>query len=293
MVLGLGWWPGLSKSMPVRDLRVVTAPDPASQRQVLTALKARFPALVIDAEPATFDARHGSGSPVVAIGPVALKRALDADIKAPLISVFTSSQTFRRLVGRDHPNVTAIHADASPLSQLQLITTLFERRVTVGVMLSEASAYLERPLRQAAAQVGIELLIERADPAADVVRSLNRLSGTQVLLAVPDSTLYTPDTLRAVLESTYRRGLPVIGFSSATVAAGTLATAYSSVDDVVADLAELLDGLSAGASALPEARFAHYWRVSVNDNVARSLGIAITDKVLNLGNLPAPVGKPG
>lgn len=292
-VLGLGWLPALSNAAPVRDLRVVTAPDPASQRQVLAALKARFPSMVIDAEPATLDARHTPGAPVLAIGPVALKRALDADMKSPLVSVFTSSQTFRRLVGRERTNVTAIHADASPQSQLQLIATLFERRVTVGVLLSEASAYLERPLRQAAAQVGIELLIERSDPASDVVRSLNRLSGTQVLLAVPDSTLYTPDTLRAVLESTYRRGLPVIGFSSATVVAGTLATAYPAIDDVVADLTDLLEAWSPGA-ALPEARFARYWRVSVNDNVARSLGIAITDKVLNLGNLPATsAGRPG
>ena len=93
--------------------------------------------------------------------------------------------------------------------------------MNVGVLLSEASAFMERPLRQAAATAGVDLMIERSDPAADVVRSLNRLSGVQALLAVPDSTLYTPDTLRSVLESTYRRGLPVIGFSAATVAAGT------------------------------------------------------------------------
>jgi len=272
-----------------RELRVITASDAEPGRQMLAALKARYPALQADAEPRVLDARSGPAI-YVSVGPAALRRALSADLKGPLISVLTSSQTYRQWTGLDvmgakeRANVTALYADASPASQLQLIATLFERRVTVGVLLSEASAYLERPLRQAASQVGVELLIERSDLSSDAARLLTRLAGAQVLLAVPDSTLYTRETLRSVLESTYRRGMPVIGFSAATVAAGTLATAHATVDDVVADLAEVLD--TWGQGALPEPRFPRYWRVTVNDNVARSLGVPVTDKVLNLGHRP-------
>lgn len=276
-----------------RDLHVIIGPDSAPQRQILQALKQRYPSLVADADPAVYDSRRGSAVHV-SIGPAALRRALSADLKGPLISVFTSSQTYRQLMaqppGSERSGVTAIYADAAPHDQLQLIAALFERRVTVGVLLSDASAYLERPLRQAAGQIGVDLLIERLHPLADevradVVRSLTRLTGAQVLLAVPDGTLYTPETLRAVLESTYRRGLPVVGFSSATVAAGTLATAYPSVNDVATDLIELLDSLGGNAqAALPEPRYPRYWRVTVNENVARSLGINFSDRVLALGN---------
>jgi putative ABC transport system substrate-binding protein len=160
------------------------------------------------------------------------------------------------------------------------------------VLLSDASAYIEKPLRQAAAQYGIDLVIEHVAASTDAVRSLTRLRGAQALLAVPDATLYGPDALRAILESTYRRGMPVIGFSAATVAAGTLATAYPSIDDVAADLFDLLDSLpGSGNGGLPEPRHPRYWRVSVNDSVARSLGVAVSEKVLNLGNSSA--GKPG
>lgn len=276
------------------ELRVVTAPDPAAQRAIVQALKGRLPALSVlstEADLAGPEARR-TGVATVALGPAALRRALAADLKGPLIALFTSSQLYRRISGEAaRPpawgGMTAIHAEASPQAQLQLIAALFERRVTVGVLLSQESSYIERPLRQAAAGAGLELLIEQADPSADAVRSLNRLTGSQVLLAVPDATLYTADTLRSVLESTYRRGLPVVGFSPATVAAGTLASAYSAVDDIVADVAELLEGLGAsGTAPLPEPRFPRYWRVAVNDKVARSLGIAITDKVLGLGAPP-------
>ncbi len=267
-----------------RGLQVVVGADSASARQILAALRLRFPALVADDDPGAFEARSAP-VPVVAIGPVALRLALEADLKGPLVSVLTSSQTYRQLTQEACPSVTAIHADASPLAQVQLISALFENRGAVGVLLSDSSAYLERPLRQAAAQFGLELLLERVAPSMDVVRSLTRLRGAQVLLAVPDTTLYTAGTLRAILESTYRRGMPVIGFSSATVAAGTLATAYCAVDDVVADLLELLEVMVGQVgTTVPEPRFARYWRVAVNESVARSLGVPVTDKVRQLGH---------
>ncbi|CAH0350856.1 hypothetical protein AQB9606_01783 [Aquabacterium sp. CECT 9606] len=250
----------------------------------------RYPALVVEADPLVLEARKGPAM-TVSIGPAALRRALEAGSRNPLVSVLTSSQTYRRLLAQDvvsdRSGITAIYAEASPLAQLQLIAAIFERRITVGVLLSDASAYLERLLRQAAASVGLDLLVEQLAASSDVARSLTRLRGAHVLLAVPDSTLYTPETLRVLLESTYRRGMPVVGFSSATVVAGTLATAYCAVDDVVADLVELIEGTGASGSApLPEPRFPQYWRVIVNENVARSLGMPMSDKVRQLGKQP-------
>jgi len=286
-------WVGRAQAASMRELRLVTGADAASGRQILQALRQRYPGLVAEADPASLaDARRGAGVPVhIAVGLAGLKRALEAGFKGPLVSVLASSQTYRQMLApdiRDRGTVTAIHAEAAPLAQMQLIAAIFEGRATVGVLLSDASAYLERGLRQAASAMGLDLVVERVAPSVDVVRSLTRLRGVQVLLAVPDNALYTPDTLRSILESTYRRGMPVIGFSAATVAAGTLATAYCAIEDVVADLADLLDGLapSAAGDALPEPRFPQYWRVAINDSVARSLGVPLNERILRLGNRP-------
>jgi hypothetical protein len=59
---------------------------------------------------------------------------------------------------------------------------------------------------------------------------------------------------------------------------------------MAADLLDLLDGLPSSGSPLPEARYPKYWRVTINDNVARSLGLAVSDKVRALGARPA--GRP-
>jgi putative ABC transport system substrate-binding protein len=292
---GLACWQGTSGQLVSvgynRDLRVIQTPEFAASRAIVQALRQRFQALQAEAEVAAFEPRKAPPL-YVALGPAALKRALSAELKAPLLSVFTSGQTWRQLTGgdaRERPlSTSALFAEASPAAQMQLAAALFERHVAVGVLLSEASAHLERPLRQAAQTHGVDLLVERGVTSTDLVRALNRMPQAQALLAVPDGTLYTAESLRAVLESTYRRGMPVLGFSAATVAAGTLGTALSTVDDVVADLAELIDSLPAQAMPpLPEPRSPRYWRVSFNDNVARSLGIQLSDKVLNLGS-PAP-----
>ncbi len=281
----------VSSAVGKRELRVLLGVESDASKQMLHALRTRYPSLVVDTEPAALEARGGAAI-YVAIGPAALRKAWLADVKQPVISVLASSQLWRALQaqdapsGRDRSNYSAIFADAAPAAQLQLVSSLYERRVTVGVLLSDASAYLEKPLRLAALQQGVELVIERADPGTETVRALSALSGVQVLLAVPDASLYTPDTLRAVLESTYRRGIPVVGFSAATVTAGTLATAHAGLDDVWAELVELLDAALGGGTmpAWPEPHHPRYWRVVVNQSVARSLGVPVSERVLNLGN---------
>lgn len=271
------------------DVHVLSTGDTPTQQALVQALSARMPSLQVlsDLGSAT-TARVPTGATMI-LGVQALRQALDKGLKGPAIAVLTSAQAQRfGLPSRDRPGWSALYTDASPLSQFQLIGALFERKVTVGVLLSEASVHLERSLTQAAASTGMNLLFAKVSPQDNVVRAINRIGDIQVLLAVADSQLYTPDSLRAVLESTYRRGLPVIGFSPATVSAGTLATACSDVADVAADLIDWAEGLKGSASTAPgDARHCRYWKIKVNDSVARSLGIPLSERLLKLGIQPS------
>jgi hypothetical protein len=105
-----------------------------------------------------------------------------------------------------------------------------------------------------------------------------------VLLAVPDPELYNAQVARALLESTYRRRQGVIGFSKAMVSAGTLGAAYASIEDVVAHLDEVVEALFAGRAI--ESQYPQYWRVAINDSVARSLDLIVDASARSLGNFP-------
>jgi ABC-type uncharacterized transport system substrate-binding protein len=267
------------------ELRVLTGDDSAATRTIVQALKRRHP--VTHASDAKALALRQGPALYVALGPSAVQAALSADVEAPVISLFTSSQAYVELTSRSRPKrarLTAIYAEAAPAHQMQLVSRLLGRTVRVGALISENTAHLVDPLRSAARDAGLELDVQRVRTGENPVRALSRLSSSTVLLAFPDSAIYTPASLRDILESTYRRNLPVIGFSSATVAAGSMGTAYSTVDDVLAQLDEVLNSTAAGS--LPEPQFPRYWRVTINESVARSLNVIVTDEIRALGVRP-------
>lgn len=268
------------------ELRVLTGDDSPVTRDIVQALRRRHPALQASSDLKALASRRGAAV-YVALGPTALRTAINGELDAPLVSLFTSSQAYLDLTGHSRSKraqLTAIYAEAAPAHQIQLTARIFGRGVAVAALISEKTAHLIPLLRSAAVDAGVELEVQRVREAENPVRALSRLGPSAALLAFPDPTIYTPASLRDLLESTYRRNLPVIGFSSATVAAGTTATAYSTVDDVLAQLDDVLAAVASGH--VPEPQFPRYWRVAINESVARSLNVIVTDEIRGLGMRP-------
>jgi len=60
------------------------------------------------------------------------------------------------------------------------------------------------------------------------------LIDSDVLLAVPDSEIYNSNSIRNILLSSYRRGIPLVGFSQAYVKAGALCAIFSTPEQLAA-----------------------------------------------------------
>lgn len=270
------------------ELRVVASAMGDATGQIVAALTKRFPGAQVSEDLKALVARGGPAV-YLAIGPAALEAALSADVSGPLVSAFVSSAAYLRLIAaapkRSRP-VTAVFAEASPVAQMQLIRRLYRRKVVVGVLLSAGTRNLQPQIEKAASAADLAVSFEVVEAGASPVRALSALTSASVLLAVPDPELYNAQVARAVLESTYRRRQGVIGFSKAMVGAGTLAAAYATIEDVVAQLGDMLDSMLAG-QAVAEPQYPLYWRVAINDTVARSLDVVIDPAVRGLGNFPA------
>ena len=76
----------------------------------------------------------------------------------------------------------------------------------------------------------------------------------------------------------------MIGFSEALVNAGTLASAHSDISDTLTHLQAVVGSIADGR--LPEPQYPKYWRVAINDNVARSLDVVIDDAARRMGDRP-------
>jgi hypothetical protein len=222
----------------------------------------------------------------ITIGPVALRNVVARKCDCVVIAAYTSSQVWR-LVTSELPTtrlmaMTAIYAEPAPADQLRLIALLYNRPVRVAAIVSHETGFL-KPVLDGAAPVEVE---DYSD-GDDINFALNRVGQAQVLLAMPDRTVYSAENFRNILLSTYRHNQAVIGFSADMVRAGALATTYSNIEHINAQVAELAaDFVDTGELAPPQ--FPRYFRTAINVGVARSLQVNVTEDAKKFGREPQP-----
>jgi ABC-type uncharacterized transport system substrate-binding protein len=220
----------------------------------------------------------------VTIGPVALRNVMSRKCDCVVIAAFTSSQVWRSVTA-DLPAprlmaMTAIYAEPAPADQLRLISLLYKRPVRVAAIVSHETGFL-KPVLDAAAAVEVE---DYSD-GDDINFALNRVGQAQVLLAMPDRTVYSAENFRNILLSTYRHNQAVIGFSADMVRAGALATTYSNIEHINAQVADMAtDFVNTGELAPPQ--FPRYFRTAINEGLARSLQVSVTEEAKKFGREP-------
>jgi hypothetical protein len=218
----------------------------------------------------------------VAIGPTALRDALARRCDCVVISAFTSSQVWRALTARASNRtslLTAVYAEPAPADQLRLAALLYGRPVRVGAILGRDTAFLRTTLES-------EVEVQPFAAGDDINHTLNGMTRAEVLLALPDGDVYNPENVRNILLSTYRRKQGVIGFSADMVKVGALATTYSEIEDINTQVAEIAASFVATGELAPP-QFPRYFRTVVNEGVARSLDVRVTDGARRFARHPA------
>ena len=219
----------------------------------------------------------------VAIGPAALRDAVARRCDCVVISAFTSSQVWRALTAKTPAAraglLSAVYAEPAPADQLRLATLLYGRPVRVGAILGRDTAFL-RPTLEA------EVDVQPFAAGDDINHALNRMTRSEVLLALPDGDVYNPENVRNILLSTYRRKQGVIGFSADMVKVGALATTYSEIEDINTQVAEMAAAFVVTGELAPP-QFPRYFRTLVNEGVARSLDVRVTEGARQFAHRPA------
>ncbi len=229
----------------------------------------------------------GGSRVVVAVGLAAAQAAAALDSRVPVLSVLVPRATFETLArerGRqgDSRGFSAIYLDQPFARQLQLIRFALPDRSRVGV-LAGAVAAEQLPLLQAAGKGSrLKINVEKVSREDDVIPSLRQLlRDSDVLLAVPDPLVYNRNTIQGLLLTTYRYQIPVVGFSLSYVRAGALVAVYSVPPQIGQQVGEMLLGLAGDRNpALPPPQYPKYFSVSVNYQVARSMGIEVDNEAV-------------
>lgn len=223
---------------------------------------------------------------VVAIGHAAqhgMQELFAADAKPPqLLAILVTRLAFERIADPVRVQagvVSAVFLDQPPARQLELIRLALPAVRNVGILVGAESRSLAPALEKAARERGIHLETSLVGQGGLFPALQNALADAEVLLAVPDPGVFNSQTAANILMAAYRRHVPLVGFSPAYVKAGALLALFSTPAQMGARGGEVLLQAMAGRQ-LPPPQWPREFAIAVNQDVARSLGLALDEQQL-------------
>lgn len=220
---------------------------------------------------------------VVTVGLAAAQAAVPRENASgggpPLLALLIPRQSFERLAAanpaatRDH-RLSAVFIDQPLARQVELLRLALPERKRVGVVLGPSSQGLVGELQAQTRRKALELASATvADRSALYPALQDLIPRSDLLLLLPDPVAINADTVYGLLLTTYRAGVPVVGFSEGLLNAGALVSLFSTAQQQGVQGAEIARRWLAHDGALPEPQYPEQFTVRVNGSVARSLGL--------------------
>jgi hypothetical protein len=218
---------------------------------------------------------------VVAVGVRAAEAIAGVSRRPPVLAVLVPRtwylQTGRLRLGADQHVVSAIYLDQPFDRQVRLIREALPEVRRVGIVISAEQSWLAAELGNALRAQQLALVEQTMAADARLIRPLEAVLGdADVLLAVPDAQVFNRNTAQSLFLTSYRYRVPVVGYSASLTRAGALVSLHSSPAQIGRQAAEWVrQALLAPTSRVPGPTYPAYYSVSINPQVARSLGIAL------------------
>lgn len=210
---------------------------------------------------------------VVALGGGAFRTALH-DVGHGLVLGVAVNRAAATAIVKPACRCSAIWRGVSLAAQLKVLRALDPGAKRVGVLLGPDSAWDPPPPRLDG--VALEAVwVDNPGLLAEQLRQ--RLPDWDALLLPEDESLFNADTAKLILLTSYRQRVPVFGPDEGYVRAGSVASAYTSLDDMArATIARLRNWRDLGRP--PTAGFAGRYSPAVNEHVADAYDLNLADR---------------
>lgn len=286
MALALVWLSLVSTQAWAARVSVVLSNDSAPYQEVYQVVRA----MLADTRH-ELDRRYAADLPeqppgdaqlVMAVGVAAAEAVAALPGRTPVLAVLVPRAWYEKSgLAQDAEHgrraVSALYLDQPFERQARLIRIAFPEANRVGAVLSEAQRGLVDEIAAALRAQKLDFvpaLLEknqRLSAALDTV-----LAESDLLLAVPDARVFNSATAQSIFLTSYRYRAPVLGYSRSLTRAGALLSLHSSPAQIGRQAAEWLRKLLDDPPLrLPRPAYPAYFGVSVNEQVARSLGFAV------------------
>ena len=219
---------------------------------------------------------------VVAVGVRAAESLAALPLRIPVLAVLVPRAWYDKtgrtlLTGGGRQVVSAIYLDQPFERQGQLIRLAFPGAQRVGVLLGAEQGGLVGELDEALRAQRLSLVHGTLAGEERLIPHLeNVLAGADLLLAVPDPLVFNRNTAQSIFLTSYRYRVPVLGYSRSLTRAGALLSLHSSPAQIGRQAAQWVrQALNSAPLRLPPPAYPEYFSISVNEQVARSLGYTL------------------
>jgi putative tryptophan/tyrosine transport system substrate-binding protein len=204
--------------------------------------------------------------------------ALAASNAPAILNVLIPKSGHDKLLRDGHPRAaqfSSIFIEQPTDRQIHFAVAALPAKSRIGVLFDANQALDVAGLKREVKQHNHSLVMQEVSadmPLAEALQAL--LQHSDALLALPNPAIYNANTLRNILLTTYRAGIPLVGFSPSYVKAGALCAVFSSPEHIATQAAQWIRNF-ATSHTLPAAQYPQLFDVAVNEQVARSLSIAM------------------
>lgn len=236
------------------------------------------------AEWTNLDTAAGTSKLIVTLGAEALKQVLGREGHTPVVAALLPRSGYERIVRetshRSPLNLTAVFLDQPLGRRIDLVRLILPDARRVGVLWGPESIALQVGMAQLLQSRGFTMTSSVVANPSGLFNGLKSvLDEADVLLALADPQVYSSSTIANILLATYRARIPVMAFSPAYVKAGALIAIYATPNQIGLQAAGLAR-MSLQGNALPAPQHPNEFEISVNDHVARSLGLNLDARML-------------
>lgn len=227
----------------------------------------------------------------VAVGTRAAVSLCTRNLAMPLLLSLIPKTTYdlslEPMCGANTKPRTALFLDQPLERQVAALRLALPHYQRAAVILGPSTRLQKDAIAALLRKFNLEAEIVDVDDVNNVFYSLERLADRLTfLLAVPDPMVFNSKTAPHILLAAYRYGMPVVGYSENYVKAGALLAVHSSPEQLGQQAGELIArALKSPKLLLPTTQPPKYYSVSINHQVARSLGLSPLDEKDLLGQL--------
>ena len=217
---------------------------------------------------------------IITIGNQPAEYVLQAKTTTPILSILITKRAIELLEKEYIPTHTwlTISPDQPVSRQLLLIKHLLGKHITIGTIFGPVSNNDQKTVIKAANDYSLKLnyeIISITDQLISALKSL--ISNSEVVLALPDPVAFNRNTIRSILLLTYRKNIPVIGFSQSYVKAGALAAVYSTPEQISMQTTEIINDIYNNKFPVTKQQNPKYFSIAINKKILRVLRIKEID----------------